>query len=73
MGYEPTVFLICNQGFVRATQARQISFADSLVFERIHRQVRRDLGFQLVEVPAGPLTDRVALIRRTVSQRRPPG
>ena len=41
---------------------------DSLVFERLHEQVYRDLGFELVEVPAGPLADRVALIRQTVSQ-----
>jgi predicted ATPase len=59
-----------NQGFVKSTAARQISFEDSLVFERLHEQVYRDLGFQLVEVPAGPLADRAALIRQTVSQQR---
>jgi len=65
--YEPTVFFIRNQGSVQATPARQISFEDSLAFERLHEQVYRDLGFQLVEVPAGPLADRVALIRETVT------
>ncbi|HEY5396536.1 MAG TPA: hypothetical protein VIL16_14180 [Trebonia sp.] len=45
---------------------------DSLVFERVHEQVYRDLGFQLVEVPAGPLAERVALIRKTVGQPPPP-
>ena len=65
--YEPMVFFIRNQGFVQATAARQISFADSLVFERVHEQVYRDLGFQLVDVPAGRLIDRVALIRQMVS------
>jgi predicted ATPase len=68
--YEPMVFFIRNQGFVQSTAARQISFEDSLVFERLHEQVYRDLGFQLVEVPAGPLADRAALIRQTVSQQR---
>ena len=67
--YEPTVFFIRNQGSVQATPARQISFEDSLVFERLHEQVYRDLGFQLAEVPAGPLADRVALIRRTVTSQ----
>jgi predicted ATPase len=61
--YEPVVFFIRNLGFVQATVARQISFEDSLVFERLHEQVYRDLGFELVEVPAGPLADRVALIQ----------
>ena len=68
--YETTVFFIRNQGFVEATAARRISFQDSLVFEQLHEQAYRDLGFQLVGVPAGPLTDRVALVRRTVEQLR---
>ena len=68
--YETTVFFIRNQGFVQPTAARQISFDDSLIFERLHEQVYRDLGFQLVEVPAGPLADRVALIRQTVRQQQ---
>jgi predicted ATPase len=71
--YEPTAFFIRNQGFVQATAARRISFEDSLAFERLHEQTYRDLGFQLVEVPAGPLADRVALIRQTVSQQRRAG
>jgi predicted ATPase len=64
--YAKTVFFIRNQGFVAATAARRISFADSLVFERIHERTYRDLGFEVVDVPAGPLADRVALIRHAV-------
>jgi predicted ATPase len=56
--YEATVFFVRNQGFVQPTAARQISFVDSLAFERVHQQVYRDLGFQPVEVPAGPLAER---------------
>jgi predicted ATPase len=67
--YEKTVFFIRNQGFVAATAARRISFADSLVFERIHEQTYRDLGFEVADVPAGPLADRVALIRQAVDAR----
>src|ERR1700739_2291582 len=43
-----------------ATAARRITFEQSLVFEQLHEQAYRDLGFQLVDVPAGPLADRVA-------------
>lgn len=64
--YEKTVFFIRNQGFVAATAARRISFADSLVFERIHERTYRDLGFEVVDVPAGPLAERVALIEQAV-------
>lgn len=66
--YETTVFFIRHQGFVRATDARQISFEDSLVFERLHEQTYRDLGFRLVEIPAGPLNDRVAQIQQTIDR-----
>lgn len=69
-GYEATVFFIRHQGFVAATAARRISFEESLVFEQFHEQAYLDLGFRLVEVPAGPLTDRVALVQRTVKQLR---
>jgi predicted ATPase len=67
--YEPLAFFIRNQGFVQPTPARQISFEDSLAFERLHEQAYRELGFQLIEVPAGPLADRAALIKQTVSQQ----
>ena len=60
--YEPLAFFIRNQGFVQPTPARQISFQDSLAFERLHEEAYRELGFQLIEVPAGFLADRVALI-----------
>jgi predicted ATPase len=65
-GYETTVFFVRNLGFVQPTAARRISFADSLVFERIHQATYRELGFSLVDVPAGPLAGRVELITRTV-------
>jgi predicted ATPase len=64
--YEKTVFFIRNQGHVQPTAARRISYADSLAFEQIHEQTYRDFGFQLVDVPAGPLPDRFALIRQTL-------
>jgi predicted ATPase len=64
--YEPTVFFIRHQGFIERTAARRITFEDALEFERIHEQTYRELGFQLVDVPAGPLVDRVALIQQTL-------
>jgi predicted ATPase len=66
--YQQTVFFVRNQGFVRATAARRISFEDLLAFEGIHEQTYRDLGFALVDVPAAPLAERVALVRRTVAR-----
>jgi predicted ATPase len=71
-GYETTAFFIRNQGFVRATAARRISFEDSLLFEQLHERTYRDLGFQLVDVPPGPLADRASLVRQAVERLRPP-
>jgi predicted ATPase len=66
--YQTAVFFIRNQGFVRPTAARRITYEDSLAFEAIHEQTYRDLGFRLVDVPAGPLTDRVALIQQAIAK-----
>jgi predicted ATPase len=68
--YEATVFFVRNQGFVEPTAARRISFADALAFEELHEQTYRDLGFDLVEIPAGPLPGRAALVEQTVDRLR---
>jgi predicted ATPase len=56
------VFFVRNQGFVEPTAARRISFADSLRFEDVHERTYRELGFELIEVPAGPLAWRAELV-----------
>jgi predicted ATPase len=64
--YEATVFFVRNQGWIEATPARRIPFEDSLRFERLHEQTYRERGFDLIEVPAAPLTERVALVLEEV-------
>ncbi len=56
------VFFVRNQGFVEPTAARRIAFEDSLAFEAVHERTYRELGFELIEVPAGPLAWRAALV-----------
>jgi predicted ATPase len=68
--YERTVFFIRNQGFVQATTARRISFEDSLVFEQVHELTYRNLGFDLIEVPAAPLPVRVDIVQHTIERLR---
>ena len=65
--YEPQVFFVRNIGFCEPTDARRISFQESLVFERIHEESYRRFGYDMVEVPAGDLADRVALIADTIA------
>jgi len=65
--YQRLVFLISPLGFIRHTPARQISYADALAFARLHQEVYEEHGHQLVDVPAGPVRERVALIEKHVS------
>jgi predicted ATPase len=66
--YQRRVFFIRNLGFCTPTAARRITFADSLAFERIHEQSYRAFGYELVDVPPGPLAERAAAIREVVDR-----
>lgn len=65
--YERQVFFVRNIGFSESTAARRISFADSLRFEQVHEETYRACGYQLVEVPAGSVAWRAALVLDTIS------
>jgi len=60
--YQRQVFFVRPLGFVEPTAARRISYADSLAFERVHETEYLGLGFEIVDVPAGPVTERAALV-----------
>ena len=62
--YERQVFFVCNLGFIRNTEARRISFEDTLRFERMHEGVYRSFGFDLVFVEPGSVWERAAAIRK---------
>ena len=66
--FERTVFFVRNLGFVSPTQARRISFEESLRFEQIHEEVYRESGFNLIFVQGGPLIARVSQIRQIVER-----
>jgi predicted ATPase len=65
--YERQVFFIRNLGFCEPTPARRISFQESLVFERIHEQSYRAFGYELIDIPAGDLADRLAAVTSAIS------
>jgi predicted ATPase len=68
--YARTAFFVRSLGFVTPTAARQISLADSLAFEEVHERTYRELGFELIDVPPGPLAERVDVVRREVRRMR---
>ncbi len=61
--YEPRVFLIRTLGFITPTEARRISFEETLRFETIHEQTYQQLGFELVPIEPGSVMDRVNAIK----------
>src|SRR5262249_16402283 len=48
--FQNRIFFIRNLGFVTPTEARRISFEDTVHFEKLHEETYRDLGFELVSV-----------------------
>jgi predicted ATPase len=70
--YQRRVFFIRNLGFIKATEARRISFEEALRFERIHEDTYRQFGFELVSVEPGNLLDRVKAIKAAVYLRNGP-
>jgi len=64
--YQNRVFFIRNLGFVTPTEARRISFEDTVRFEKIHEETYRGYGFELVPVEPGSLAERVATIKTAI-------
>lgn len=60
--YQPAVFFVALLGFITPTAARRITLAESVSFERIHRQAYREHGFELVDVPVGSPEQRTELV-----------
>ena len=61
--YESRVFLVRNLGFVTPTEARRISFEETVRFEKVHEETYREFGFELVPVEPGTLLERVSMIK----------
>jgi predicted ATPase len=65
--YQRQVFFIENLGFCEPTQARRISFEDSLRFEKLHEETYRSFGYEIIRIAPHKLSDRVEQIKRFVS------
>lgn len=66
--YEKKVFFIQNLGFCKPTDARKISYEESLVFEQTHLETYDHFGYECHMIPPAPLLDRVNTILGSVSQ-----
>ena len=64
--YQNRVFFIRNLGFVTPTEARRISFEDTLRFEKVHEETYRGFGYELIPVEPASVADRVGFIKETI-------
>src|SRR5262252_5267828 len=64
--YQNQVFFIRNLGFITPTEARRISFEETVRFEKIHEDMYRDHGFEVVSIEARNLTERVSIIKAAI-------
>jgi len=55
--FQKRVFFIQNLGFITPTEARRISFEETLRFERVHEETYRNFGFELVPIAPGSLSE----------------
>ena len=65
--FQNRVFFIRNLGFITPTEARRISFGETLRFELIHEETYRKFGFEIVSIQPGSVSARVAAIEAAVA------
>jgi predicted ATPase len=56
--YEKNVFFIDNLGFIENTNARKISFEESVKFEKIHLDSYNKFGFKCIHIPKMTVEER---------------
>ena len=64
--YQNRVFFIRNLGFITPTDARRISFEETVRFEKIHEETYRSFGFELVSIEPRSLVERVSIIKAAI-------
>ncbi|HMD94017.1 MAG TPA: AAA family ATPase [Trebonia sp.] len=71
--YERQVLFVRPIGVVEPTAARRISYEESIAFERVHEEEYTRLGFEIIDIPPGPVAQRAALADRYISSWLDPG
>jgi predicted ATPase len=65
--FEKQVLFLRNLGFVAPTEARRITYDDTVRFEQIHERVYREAGLEIIHIEPGPVSERVRQIKRALS------
>lgn len=65
--FERKVLFLRNLGFVTRTEVRRITYEETLRFERIHERTYHNIGFEIISIDPGSVSDRVRAIKRVLS------
>ena len=68
--FQTSVLFLKNLGFITPTEARRITYEDTVRFEEVHERTYRDLGFAIIPIEPGSVSDRVEHIKRALSLER---
>ena len=68
--FHTSVFFLRNLGFVTPTEARRITYEETVRFEQIHERTYRELGFEIISIGPASVSDRVREIKRALSLDR---
>jgi predicted ATPase len=68
--FENPVFFVRNLGFITNTDARRITFEETLRFEKIHEETYREYGFELIDIATGTIADRVSRIKSQLTTKQ---
>lgn len=64
--FQSQVFFVRNLGFITPTEARRITFEETVRFEKIHEEIYRDFGCELIPIEPGTIVERVSLIKAAI-------
>lgn len=68
--FQDRVLFLKNLGFITPTDARKITYEETVRFERIHERTYRDLGFEIILINPNSVSDRVKQIKHVLSLER---
>lgn len=66
--YERRVFFVQNLGFSTPTEARRISFEESLRFEQVHAEVYRQFGYDCIPIERADLRSRLVSLLHVLGE-----
>ena len=68
--YERHVFFIDNLGYIQKTDARKINLENAVEFEKLHKDIYQQFGYNLIHIPGMNIKKRTDYIINTLYSQR---